>query len=152
MIPILALIIALVLVSIIRATRHQLSFEKCSATDFTLLGVFALFAAILTVVASLKIKLQDRENSDTELTSVSNGDEWSNSSIFQLLLTSLIGGVLAGVIGNGGAVVFAPLLAGFKEKSNTVWLTTKSLVFLSTLTSTLLLVSEGMLMYNFAMW
>ena len=67
-IPMIALVLAMVAISTIRATRSHLSFEKCSAIDFTLLGVFALFATILTVIASIKIKLQGSVNSDAELT------------------------------------------------------------------------------------
>jgi len=82
-----------------------------------------------------------------------NGDiKWENNIILQMLFTALVGGILSGMVGLGGGVIFNPLLLEFGVNPLVSSATGMYMVMLATLSSSILFIMEGRMLYAYALY
>lgn len=77
---------------------------------------------------------------------------WENSIIFQMLSSALIGGMISGMVGLGGGVIFNPLLLEFGVNPLVSSATGMYMVMLATLSASILFMMEGRMHYEFALY
>mmetsp|Transcript_42972 Transcript_42972/g.50404 ORF Transcript_42972/g.50404 Transcript_42972/m.50404 type:complete len:139 (+) Transcript_42972:337-753(+) len=69
-----------------------------------------------------------------------------------MLFTALLGGILSGMVGLGGGVIFNPLLLEFGVNPLVSSATGMYMVMLATLSSSILFTMEGKMNFPFAIW
>lgn len=155
MFPIIILFVVLTLVSFLRESHNQesfVNFERCSIEDWMLLSTFVVIALLITAICIIKLKTTYKQKLRVGYT-FTNGDiKWENNIIFSMLFTALVGGILSGMVGLGGGVIFNPLLLEFGVDPQVSSATGMYMVMLATMSSSILFVMEGRMMYGFAIW
>lgn len=153
--PIAILFFVLTLVSFLRESHKENSLvkiERCSPEDWMLLSFFIVVATVITVVCIMKLKASYKQKLRVGYT-FTNGDiKWENNIILQMLFTALVGGILSGMVGLGGGVIFNPLLLEFGVNPLVSSATGMYMVMLATLSSSILFIMEGRMLYAYALY
>lgn len=98
LIPVFTLLLALVFLHFLRAALASFSFtgiERCSVSDFALLALFAVLVFLLTIIATLKVRAQSRDELEKEQELTVDHVDWDASTILKVLSASVLGGIVS---------------------------------------------------------
>lgn len=153
--PIVILFFSLTLVSFLRESHKNGGFikiDRCSAADWMLLSSFILIATIITVVCIIRLKANYRQKVEVGYLFTAGDIKWENHIIFQMLTIALLAGILSGMVGLGGGVIFNLVLLEFGVNPLVCSATGMYMVMLATLSSSILFIMEGKMLYGYAIF
>lgn len=153
--PIIVLFLILSMVSFLRESHREgssFNIERCSPQDWLLLSTFLVIGTLITIIWIWKLKAIYNQKLSVGYKFTSGDIKWENSIIMKMLFTALIGGILSGMVGLGGGVIFNPLLLEFGVNPMVSSATGMYMVMLATLSSSILFMMEGRMMFAFAIY
>jgi len=126
--------------------------DRCSIEDWMLLLSFIVLATIITVVCIIKLKANYRQKVEVGYMFTAGDIKWENHIIVQMLSIALVAGVLSGMVGLGGGVIFNIVLLEFGVNPLVSSATGMYMVMLATLSSSILFIMEGKMLYGYAIF
>jgi len=155
LLPIAILFFLLILVSFLRDSHKpgvSAAVERCSAEDWTLLLTFIGVGLLITIISVIRLKRGYAVKQLVGYVFVLGDIRWEDNTIIQMLFTGLWGGILSGMVGLGGGVIFNPLLLEFGVNPLVSSATGMYMVMLATLSSSILFTMEGRMLYDYAIF
>lgn len=117
-----------------------------------LLLSFIVLATIITVVCIIKLKANYQQKVKVGYMFTAGDIKWENHIIVQMLSIALVAGVLSGMVGLGGGVIFNIVLLEFGVNPLVSSATGMYMVMLATLSSSILFIMEGKMLYGYAIF
>ena len=146
-------LIFLIALSFFRSGKSELSFDKCSPADWSIL---ALFIIIMIVVVKISITIVEKEQALKEKygnLNLAKSDLIFRGTVLRNVLgLGFGGGWVAGALGLGGGVIFNPLLLSMGVPPKVSSATGMYLITFSKIATCFLYFIFGELMLDYAIW
>lgn len=141
--------------------------ESCSAIDFVLLVVLIAFMVGMTVMNIIRKSLDTSSNIDFTTIVIKkeykvkaeegykfapSDLKWTPKLLTQFMIAAIAAGLVAGIFGLGGGVIFNPLLLSFKLPPAVSSATGMYMIMLTSFTNSIMFLLSGFLDVSYGFW
>ena len=146
---------SILLIGLFRGSKTMdsiLGINRCDTYDYILFAIQSLILIILAVVNIILLKKEYNEKINCEYQFVKGDVVWNSRSIIKFSIFAIIAGFISGAVGLSGGILFTPLFLDFGIPPTVASGTSMYMAMFATLSSAILFMFNGYIIYQFAFW
>ncbi len=128
------------------------SFGRCSTSDFIFLALQIVILLVLAIVNIVLLKKEYNEKMSCGYQFVKGDIVWNTASIIRFVIFAIVAGFISGAVGLSGGILFTPLFLDFGVPPTVASGTSMFMAMFATLSSAILFMFNGYIVYDFAFW
>uniref|UniRef100_A0A7S3NXP4 Sulfite exporter TauE/SafE family protein n=1 Tax=Euplotes crassus TaxID=5936 RepID=A0A7S3NXP4_EUPCR len=127
-------------------------FGRCTVSDYIFLAAEIIILFILSGVNIMLLKREYQDKLSCGYQFVKGDIVWDSKSIVRFVLFAIIAGFISGAVGLSGGILFTPLFLDFGVPPTVASGTSMFMAMFATLSSTIMFMFNGYIIYDFAFW